>query len=76
MVLNDSFIVDVYRESEMPVCGYISGFFAGYISQVLGRTVQVHESRCQGQGNDFCEHVVTPAPKGAKLEHVLRGEIS
>lgn len=71
----DCFISDVYKETEMPVCAYISGFFAGFISEVMERTVQVHESQCLSTGHIFCEHIISPVPKGAKTEHVLRREL-
>ncbi|WP_319507122.1 4-vinyl reductase [uncultured Methanolobus sp.] len=72
--INDSFIADGYKESDVPTCGYISGFLAGYISESLNTTVQVRETTCKSMGNGFCEHLVSPAPKGAKIEHLLRGE--
>lgn len=72
--VSDSFIADEYRESDVPKCGYMSGFLAGYISETLGTTVQVRETICKSMGNDLCEHQVSPAPKDAKIEHLLRGE--
>ncbi|WP_292466446.1 V4R domain-containing protein [Methanolobus sp.] len=72
--ITDSFIAGEYRDSDVPVCGYISGFLAGYISESLSRTVQVRETRCKSMGDPFCEHVISPAPKGVKIEHLLRGE--
>jgi predicted hydrocarbon binding protein len=72
--VNDSFIAEEYGQSDVPVCGYISGFLAGYISQSLGKTVQVREKRCKSMGDGFCEHVVSPVPAGVNIEHILRGE--
>lgn len=72
--IRDSFIAEEFGESDVPVCGYISGFLAGYISESLGRTVQVRETRCKSMGDIFCEHIISPAPKGVKIEHLLRGE--
>ncbi|MDG6243810.1 MAG: 4-vinyl reductase [Methanolobus sp.] len=72
--ISDSFIAEEYRQSDVPVCGYISAFLAGYISQSLGRTVQVRETRCKGMNDVFCEHVISPVPKGVNIEHILRGE--
>ncbi|WP_406661187.1 V4R domain-containing protein [Methanolobus sp. ZRKC3] len=74
--VKDSFIAQAYGENEMPVCGYISGFFAGFISAVAGRNVQVHESYCKSMGSEVCEHLVSPAPEDMRIEHVMRGEIS
>lgn len=72
--ISDSFIADNYEESDVPTCGYISGFLAGYISESLNTTVQVRETKCKSMGNGFCEHLVSPAPKEVKIEHLLRGE--
>lgn len=72
--IKDSFIAGEYEDSDVPVCGYISGLLAGYISETLKRTVQVRETRCNSMGDDVCEHVVSPAPTSVKIEHLLRGE--
>jgi hypothetical protein len=72
--MKDSFLADEYGESDTPVCVYISAFLAGYISECLKKTVQVKESRCKSMGDGVCEHVISPAPSGVKIEHVLRGE--
>ncbi|WP_406657795.1 V4R domain-containing protein [Methanolobus sp. ZRKC2] len=69
----DCFIADTYKNNEVPVCAYISGFFAGFISEVTKRTVQVYESQCLTTGHTFCEHVISPVPEGTK--HVPRGEL-
>ena len=65
---------DRYRENERPVCGYMSGYFAGFITEAVGKTMRVREVRCKSMGHDVCEHVISLAPKGVKLEHLLRGE--
>jgi len=72
--VRDSFIAGMYEESEYPVCTYISGYFAGFMTEAIGRTMQVHEVRCKSMGHDICEHIISAAPPGAKLEHILRGE--
>ncbi|TGC11533.1 V4R domain-containing protein [Methanolobus halotolerans] len=71
----DCFISDSYKESEVPVCAYVSGFFAGFISEVTKRAVRVRESQCLTTGHISCEHIVSPAPEGTKIEHVLRREL-
>jgi len=70
----ESFIADNFKESGRPVCGYMSGYFAGFITEVLGQTMHVREIRCKSMGHDLCEHSISLAPPGAKLEHLLRGE--
>ncbi len=72
--IDESFIANEYGYSDVPVCGYISGFLAGYISESLKRTVQVRETRCSSMGDGTCEHVVSPAPTEMRVEHMLRGE--
>ncbi|MBP1910629.1 V4R domain-containing protein [Methanolobus bombayensis] len=72
--VKESFIADEFGESDVPVCVYISAFLAGYISESLKRTVQVRESRCRSMGDEVCEHIISPAPRGVKIEHILRGE--
>jgi predicted hydrocarbon binding protein len=73
--MKDSFLADEYGESDVPVCVYISAFLAGYISECLKKTVQVRESKCKSMGDEVCEHVISPAPSGVKIEHLLRGEL-
>ncbi|MDO9517271.1 MAG: V4R domain-containing protein [Methanosarcinaceae archaeon] len=72
--VHESFIADSFKKSERPVCGYMSGYFAGFITEVVGKTMQVREVRCKSMGHDVCEHTISLAPQGAKLEHLLRGE--
>ncbi|SFM57616.1 hypothetical protein SAMN04488696_1675 [Methanolobus profundi] len=71
--IRESFIAGEYEDSDTPVCGYISGFLAGYISESLGKVVQVRETRCESMGDVLCEHIISPVPEGAKIEHLLRG---
>ena len=72
--VRDSFIAEIYGEAEHPVCAYMSGYFAGFLTEVLGRPMQVREVRCKSMGHDICEHIISPAPQGAKIEHILREE--
>ncbi|MBN2110852.1 MAG: hypothetical protein JW705_07195 [Methanosarcinaceae archaeon] len=72
----DCFIYDAYKENEFPVCAYISGFFAGFISEATKRTVQVQEVQCMATGDTFCEHLLSPAPGSTGAEHILKGELT
>ena len=74
IIVKESFIANKYKESERPVCGYMSGYFAGFLTEVLGQTMHVREVRCKSMGHYVCEHAISLAPPGAKLEHLLRGE--
>ncbi|WP_367343789.1 V4R domain-containing protein [Methanomethylovorans sp.] len=75
VVVRESFIADAYGPSDLPVCGYMSGFIAGYMTEVMGYTFQVREISCKSMGNAVCEHVISPAPEGAKPEHIMKEEI-
>ncbi len=73
--VRDSFIADAYGPSDLPVCGYMSGFIAGYMTEMMGCTFQVREVSCKSMGNTVCEHVVSPAPEEVKPEHIMKEEI-
>ncbi len=72
--ISDSFISDEHGPSDVPVCGYISAFLAGYISESLGTMVQVREISCKSMGGDLCEHIISPVPWGPNVEQMRRGE--
>lgn len=76
VIVRDSFIADVWGDSDQPVCAFISGYLAGYFTQVTGRPIQVREVSCKATGHEVCEHVISPAPETMKLEHLMRGERS
>jgi predicted hydrocarbon binding protein len=73
--VRDSFIADAYGPSDLPVCGYMSGFIAGYMTEMIGYTFQVREVSCKSMGHGVCEHLVSPAPEGVNLEHIMKEEI-
>lgn len=73
--VRDSFIADAYGHSDLPVCGYMSGFIAGYMTEMMGYNFQVREVSCKSMGHAVCEHLVSPAPKGVNLEHIMKEEI-
>lgn len=75
VIVRDSFIADAYGPSDLPVCGYMSGFIAGYMTEMMGYTFQVREISCKSMGNTVCEHVVSPAPEGVRPEHIMKEEI-
>lgn len=73
--VRDSFIADAYGHSDLPVCGYMSGFIAGYMTEMMGYNFQVREVSCKSMGHAVCEHLVSPAPEGVNLEHIMKEEI-
>ncbi len=71
----DSFIADTFGTTELPICSYISGYFSGFFSQVLGVNMYASESVCKSTGNPHCEHNIYQAPDG-NIEHLIRGEVT
>jgi predicted hydrocarbon binding protein len=71
----DSFIADTFKKTELPICSYISGYFSGFFSQVLGVNMYASETLCKSTGNPYCEHSINQAPDG-NIEHLIRGEMT
>lgn len=76
IIVRDSFIADVYGDTDQPICAYMSGYFAGYLTEYSGKTIRVREVSCKATGNEVCEHIISPAPSGEKLEHVITRGVS
>jgi uncharacterized protein len=76
ITVKDSFIADVYGGSEQPVCAFMSGYFAGYLTEYFGKNISVREVCCKATGKKVCEHIISPAPAGGtSQEYQMRGEI-
>lgn len=43
------------RRSDSPVCHFLRGFLAGFLSQLFEKPVAVTETRCSGKGDEYCE---------------------
>jgi predicted hydrocarbon binding protein len=69
----DSYIADTLGRSESPVCSYMSGYFAGFFSEVLGENMYVSETACKSTGSPYCEHTICQAPH-FNIEHLARGD--
>lgn len=69
----DSYIADTFKRTELPVCSYMSGYFAGFFSDVLEENMYVSEIACKSTGSPFCEHIIYQAPI-FNIEHLARGE--
>ncbi|KKG14204.1 hypothetical protein EO98_09550 [Methanosarcina sp. 2.H.T.1A.6] len=74
IIVKDSFIADVYGASDQPVCAFMSGYFAGYLTEYFGKNISVREVSCKATGKNFCEHVISLAPSSASQEYQLRGD--
>jgi predicted hydrocarbon binding protein len=75
IIVKDSFIADVYGGSDQPVCAFMSGYFAGYLTEYFGKNISVREISCKATGKSVCEHIISLAPTSTSQEHQLRGEI-
>lgn len=73
IIVKDSFIVDVYGASDQPVCAFMSGYFAGYLTEYFGKNISVREVSCKATGKAACEHKISLAPSGENQEYQLRG---
>ncbi len=74
IIVKDSFIADVYGGSEQPVCAFMSGYFAGYLTEYFGKNISVREVSCKATGKKVCEHIISLAPSSASQEYQTRGE--
>jgi len=43
------------RRSDSPVCHFLRGFLAGFLSQLFEKPIAVIETRCSGKGDEYCE---------------------
>jgi predicted hydrocarbon binding protein len=74
IIVKDSFIADMYGPAEQPVCAFMSGYFAGYLTEYFGKPISVREISCKATGKKVCEHIISPAPSSASQEYQMRGE--
>lgn len=75
IIVKDSFIADTYGPSEQPVCAFMSGYFAGYLTDYFGKAISVREVSCKATGKKYCEHIISPAPSGGTgQEYQVRGD--
>lgn len=75
IIVKDSFIADVYGGSDQPVCAFMSGYFAGYLTEYFGKNISVREVGCKATGKNVCEHIISLAPSSPSQEQQPRGEI-
>jgi predicted hydrocarbon binding protein len=68
IIVKDSFIADVYGSADHPVCAFMSGYFAGYLTDYFGKNISVREIGCKVTGQKVCEHVISLAPSDANRD--------
>ncbi len=49
-----SILVEAVGTSEKPVCEPMAGFFKGFLSELLEKSIEVKEIQCQAQGKEKC----------------------
>jgi uncharacterized protein len=75
IIVKDSFIADMYGAADQPVCAFMSGYFAGYLTEYFGKAISVREVSCKATGKKYCEHIISPAPSGGTgQEYQVRGD--
>jgi uncharacterized protein len=73
ITVKDSFIADVYGSTNQPVCAFMSGNFAGYLTDYFGKNISVREISCKVTGKNVCEHAISLAFSG--VDQGLKGDI-
>ncbi len=75
VIVKDSFIADMYGAADQPVCAFMSGYFAGYLTEYFGKAISVREVSCKATGKKYCEHIISLAPSGGTgQEYQVRGD--
>lgn len=49
-----SILVEAVGKSDRPVCEPMAGFFKGFLSELLEKSIDVKETQCQAQGKEKC----------------------
>jgi len=49
-----SILVEAMGRSDKPVCRPMAAFFKGFLSELLGKDIDVKETECQAQGKERC----------------------
>lgn len=72
--VKDSFLAETRASNEeQSQCGYLSGYFAGFFTEILEKDMDVHEVRCKNMGAERCEFVILSAPE---YDPESRGEVT
>jgi DNA-binding NtrC family response regulator len=59
-------LIQVGRSDE-PACWMLTGFISGYLSRVLDRKMNAHESRCRAKGDAVCRVAAKPFERWQEL---------
>jgi predicted hydrocarbon binding protein len=55
-----SFIAKNYGESEVPVCHFLRGYYAGMMEALTNQALDGEETKCAACEDDCCEFVLKP----------------
>ncbi len=61
LTMHHSLLATMHSPSREPVCHYYEGFFAGYVTAVLGAPVEALETECRAKGDAECVFRTKPA---------------
>ncbi|MCK4320005.1 4-vinyl reductase [Candidatus Bathyarchaeota archaeon] len=56
VIIDDSFEA-MARKTNQPSCHFFRGFIAGFLSELLKKTIVVTEEKCAGKGDEHCEFI-------------------
>ena len=56
----NSFMANNYGESEVPVCHFLRGYYAGMMEVLTTQALDGEETKCAACGDDCCEFVLKP----------------
>jgi len=55
-IVIDSF-ESIARKTTQPCCHIFRGFLEGFLSELLGKTIEITEEKCAGKGDPHCEFI-------------------
>jgi len=60
IIVEGSFEAKGYGKSTIPVCHFLRGYLAGFLSTILVAKVELLETKCLAKGDGHCEFQVNP----------------
>ncbi|RZN15183.1 MAG: hypothetical protein EF812_03225 [Methanosarcinales archaeon] len=58
-----SFLAEIKHSTEHAQCGCLSGYFAGFFTEVLDQAIHVQEIKCKNAGAEDCKFTILPVAK-------------
>ncbi|HUV80333.1 MAG TPA: 4-vinyl reductase [Candidatus Bathyarchaeia archaeon] len=60
VTMENSFAAKNYGDSDVPVCHFLRGYYAGMGEVLTNRALDAEETKCAACGADLCEFVLKP----------------